>query len=127
MRALRPLRMISRNQGMKLIVNALLESIPNMTNVAIVCCLFLLIFAIVGVDQFKGKFSKCSIEDPEKLAKIFTKEDCLKEGGYWININENFDNVGIGARTLFEMMGTEGWIDVMNNGIDATGVNMQPK
>ena len=98
-----------------------------MTNVAIVCCLFLLIFAIIGVDQFKGKFYKCSIEDSEVLAKIFTKEDCLQQGGDWANINENFDNVAIGVRTLFEMMSTEGWIDVMNNGIDATGVNMQPK
>lgn len=54
LRALRPLRMISRNKGMKLIVNALLSSLPSMTNVTIVCCLFLLIFAIMGVDWFKG-------------------------------------------------------------------------
>jgi hypothetical protein len=46
--------MISRNQGMKLIVNALLSSLPSMTNVTIVCCLFILIFAIIGVNSFKG-------------------------------------------------------------------------
>jgi hypothetical protein len=54
LRALRPLKMISRNPGMKLIVTALLSSLPSMTNVTIVCCLFLLIFAIMGVDLFKG-------------------------------------------------------------------------
>ena len=73
LRALRPLRMISRNKGMKLIVNALLSSIPSMSNVAIVCGLFLLIFAIIGVDQFKGKFDRCSIDDPDILHHIITK------------------------------------------------------
>lgn len=119
--------MISRNKGMKLIVNALLASIPNMTNVAIVCALFLLIFAIMGVDQFKGRFWRCSIEDPDILELIITKEDCLANDGEWINTTENFDNTALGTRTLFEMMSTEGWIDVMNNGIDAVGVDMQPK
>ena len=58
---------------MKLIVNALLSSIPSMSNVAIVCGLFLLIFAIIGVDQFKGKFDRCSIEDDDILHHIITK------------------------------------------------------
>jgi hypothetical protein len=30
-------------------------------------------------------------------------------------------------QTLFEMMTTEGWLDVMYNGIDARGVDLQPK
>ena len=63
LRALRPLRMISRNQGMKLIVNALLSSLPAMTNVTIVCFLFLLIFAIVGVSFFKGAFGSCQLDE----------------------------------------------------------------
>jgi hypothetical protein len=72
LRALRPLRMISRNQGMKLIVNALLSSLPSMTNVTIVCLLFILIFAIIGVNSFKGAFGSCDIEDQELLHEIFT-------------------------------------------------------
>mmetsp|Transcript_26768 Transcript_26768/g.40833 ORF Transcript_26768/g.40833 Transcript_26768/m.40833 type:complete len:160 (+) Transcript_26768:322-801(+) len=121
LRALRPLRMISRNKGMKLIVNALLSSLPSMTNVTIVCILFLLIFAIVGVDSFKGQFSKCSIEDPIILAEknITDITSCLAAGGTWENPKENFDNALIGCRTLFEMMSTEGWIDVMDAGIDS--------
>lgn len=72
LRALRPLRMISRNQGMKLIVNALLSSLPSMTNVTIVCLLFLLIFAIMGVDSYKGTFGFCTA-DEDILAKVVTK------------------------------------------------------
>jgi len=116
--------MISRNQGMKLIVKTLLGSIPSMSNVALVCFLFLLIFAIIGVDSFKGKYARCSIEDDPS---ILTKQDCLDNGGEWYIVKENFDNVINGCRTLFEMMTTEGWMDVMNNGIDHEGIDMQPK
>ena len=65
--------MISRNQGMKLIVNALLSSLPAMSNVVIVCFLFLLIFAIVGVSFFKGAFGRCELDDEELLAKVVTR------------------------------------------------------
>lgn len=61
-RGLRPLRMISRNEGMRLVVNALLSSLPSMANVLLVCGLFILIFAIIGVNMFKGTFSFC--QDP---------------------------------------------------------------
>jgi hypothetical protein len=117
---------------MKLIVNALLSSLPSMTNVTIVCCLFLLIFAIIGVNSFKGRFGDCDIEDAALLEEIFTYEDCLSKGGEWHNPKETFDNSLIGVRTLFEMMSTEGWIDIMNRGLDSVplqknGLPMQPK
>jgi len=115
---------------MKLIVNALLSSLPSMTNVTIVCLLFTLIFAIVGVDMFKGQFARCSIEDPVLLEKIIDRNDCEALGGTWENPHENFDTSLLGCRTLFEMMSTEGWIDVMQAGIDSVspinGVQQQP-
>ena len=89
-----------------------------MTNVTIVCCLFVLIFAIMGVNLFKGTFARCSLEDRDVLAEIDTEADCVAAGGDWILPNEHFDDALVGCRTLFEMMSTEGWIDVMNAGID---------
>ena len=59
LRALRPLRVISRNEGLRLVVNALLASIPSMTNVILVCGLFLMIFAIMGINFFKGQYFSC--------------------------------------------------------------------
>jgi len=62
---------------------------------------------------------------------IFSKSDCLAAGGEWLNPNETFDNTIVATRTLFEMMSTEGWLDVMNRGIDSVGAvdnePMQPK
>lgn len=119
LRALRPLRMISRNQGMKLIVNALLASLPSIMNVTIVCILFILIFAIVGVSFFKGAFGFCSLDDEELMAKVTNQLNCVEYGGEWTNPIENFDNAKRGVMTLIEMMTTEGWIDVMNAGVDS--------
>ena len=78
LRALRPLRVISKDPGMKLVVNALLASIPSMTNVLLVCSLIILIFSIMGVSFFKGAFYSCHV-DPLKpdvvldLVKVITK------------------------------------------------------
>jgi len=122
--------MISRNQGMKLIVNALLASLPSMLNVTIVCFLFLLIFAIVGVSFFKGAFGFCEMEDEELLATVTNRIECEELDGYWNVPTENFDNALKGLLTLLEMMTTEGWIDVMNMGIDSVppdhGIEQQP-
>jgi len=105
---------------MKLIVTSLLSSLPSMTNVTIVCCLFLLIFAIMAVDLFAGSFGHCSLLDAHEINAlgIKTRADCEKNGFKWQLPPENFDNTLLGFRTLFEMMSTEGWIDVMNSGID---------
>lgn len=59
LRALRPLRALSRFEGMKVVVNALIGAIPSIFNVMLVCLIFWLIFSILGVSMFAGKFYKC--------------------------------------------------------------------
>jgi hypothetical protein len=132
-RALRPLRMISRNEGMRLVVNALLASLPSMTNVLLVCSLFILIFSIMGVNFFKGSFYYCDTDYSKDylkeidVSKVKTKQDCLDEGGAWVNQSSNFDNCIDAMSTLFQMTTTEGWVDVMYSGIDSVGIGYQPQ
>ena len=83
LRALRPLRMISRNEGMRLVVNALFASIPSMTNVLIVCLLFIMIFASTGISFFAGKFRYCEVADSE----MFKLSDLIDMG----RIDDKFD------------------------------------
>ncbi|KAI3356207.1 hypothetical protein L3Q82_017458, partial [Scortum barcoo] len=59
LRALRPLRALSRFEGMRVVVNALLGAIPSIFNVLLVCLIFWLIFSIMGVNLFAGKFGYC--------------------------------------------------------------------
>jgi hypothetical protein len=49
LRALRPLRVVSKNEGIKTVVNSLLRSIPALINVLMIIILFLLVFGILGV------------------------------------------------------------------------------
>jgi hypothetical protein len=49
LRALRPLRMVSKNEGMKTIVTSLLKSIPTLLNVLLISMLFYLVFGILNV------------------------------------------------------------------------------
>ena len=63
LRVLRPLRMISRNQGLKIAVNSLINSIPYIGDVIVVSLLFLLLFAILCTNFFKGKFHSCIVNE----------------------------------------------------------------
>uniref|UniRef100_A0A7S1XCD4 Voltage-gated ion channel superfamily n=1 Tax=Tetraselmis chuii TaxID=63592 RepID=A0A7S1XCD4_9CHLO len=65
-RALRPIRMASRAEGMKVVVNALFQSIPPLGNVLLVCLLFFLIFSILFVNLLKGSFYYCQVVCPEQ-------------------------------------------------------------
>ena len=69
LRALRPLRVVSKNEGIKTVVNSLLESIPALLNVLLIVLLFLLVFGILGIQLFKGKLGRCN--DP--LPDIFDR------------------------------------------------------
>lgn len=67
LRALRPLRVINKFPNLRIVVNALFSIFSAVSNVVIVGGLFLLIFAIMGVSFFKGKFFTCE-NLPEDLS-----------------------------------------------------------
>lgn len=49
LRALRPLRVISRAPGLKLVVQTLLYSLRPIGNIVLISCTFIIIFGILGV------------------------------------------------------------------------------
>ncbi|XP_014669599.1 PREDICTED: sodium channel protein 60E-like [Priapulus caudatus] len=105
LRALRPLRAISRWEGMKIVVNALMFAIPSICNVLLVCLVFWLIFSIMGVQFFGGKFFKCLDADGNlfPVSKVDTLQDCLRGNHSWVNSNVNFDNVINGYLALLQV------------------------
>ncbi|GJQ76730.1 hypothetical protein Trydic_g15575 [Trypoxylus dichotomus] len=129
LRALRPLRAISRWQGMRIVVNALMYAIPSIFNVLLVCLVFWLIFSIMGVQFFSGKFYKCIDEEGETLpiTIVNDKWDCYRKNYTWINSKISFDHVGIAYLALFQVATFEGWMEVMADAVDARGVDLQPK
>lgn len=53
------MRLISRNEGLKVAVRALFFAIPNVLKIALIMILFFMIFAVIGVSYFKGKLFYC--------------------------------------------------------------------
>lgn len=44
-----PYRVISRAQGLKLVVETLMSSLKPIGNIVVICCAFFIIFGILGV------------------------------------------------------------------------------
>ncbi|NXF86075.1 SCN5A protein, partial [Eubucco bourcierii] len=134
LRALRPLRALSRFEGMRVVVNALLGAIPSIMNVLLVCLIFWLIFSIMGVNLFAGKFGKCvnlTEENSQLSDSINDKRDCEMYNNtgkiFWVNVKVNFDNVGSGYLALLQVATFKGWMEIMYAAVDSREKNEQPK
>ncbi|XP_071319527.1 sodium channel protein type 4 subunit alpha A isoform X2 [Trachinotus anak] len=134
LRALRPLRALSRFEGMRVVVNALIGAIPSIFNVLLVCLIFWLIFSIMGVNLFAGKFYRCINTTSEELfliTEVNNKSDCMamKEAtqeARWVNVKVNYDNVGKGYLSLLQVATFKGWMDIMYAAVDSREVEEQP-
>ncbi|XP_014912485.1 sodium channel, voltage gated, type VIII, alpha subunit b isoform X3 [Poecilia latipinna] len=135
LRALRPLRALSRFEGMRVVVNALVGAIPSIMNVLLVCLIFWLIFSIMGVNLFAGKYYYCFNETAEAYFlpnDVNNKTQCFEliNSNYtevrWKNVKINFDNVGAGYLALLQVATFKGWMDIMYAAIDSRKVEDQP-
>ncbi|XP_062342064.1 sodium channel protein type 4 subunit alpha B isoform X2 [Osmerus eperlanus] len=135
LRALRPLRALSRFEGMRVVVNALVGAIPSIFNVMLVCLIFWLIFSIMGVNLFAGKFYYCfntTSEEAFRADVVNNKTECLSLVAdnhtevRWMNLKVNFDSVGMGYLSLFQVATFKGWMDIMYGAVDSRNVEDQP-
>uniref|UniRef100_A0A4W4FUA4 Sodium channel protein n=1 Tax=Electrophorus electricus TaxID=8005 RepID=A0A4W4FUA4_ELEEL len=134
LRALRPLRALSRFEGMRVVVNALVGAIPSIFNVMLVCLIFWLIFSIMGVNLFAGKFYYCintTSEEVFLIDEVNNKSDCLtliqaNSDVRWMNTKVNYDNVGMGYLSLLQVSTFKGWMDIMYAAVDSRAIEEQP-
>jgi len=125
LRALRPLRIISKDEGMKTVINSLLRAIPNLFTVSIIYLFTILVFAILGVQLFSGEMSSCSDDS------ISTKAECVgfdSDGNprEWVTPFNNFNNVFFGMITLFELTTFENWNNTIVLLTQTQGVDLGP-
>jgi hypothetical protein len=175
LRTLRPLRMVSRNQGMKIICNALVLSLQAILNVGVVprheyhdrnpeltenltfedlgrlnyyyaeqVLIFVwFMFALIGVQLFKGKLYHCSDAsfpagasrygvlameaNTSGINTIWATEPCtLKYGRKWERDELNFDSLPRALLSLYVFATGEGWPDAMFSAADAIAIDVQP-
>ncbi|XP_022247944.1 muscle calcium channel subunit alpha-1-like isoform X2 [Limulus polyphemus] len=135
LRVLRPLRAINRAKGLKHVVQCVIVAVKTIGNIMLVTFLLNFMFAVIGVQLFKGKFFSCS--DPSKM----TKEEC--EGGFliyqggdisspvleqreWQKNVFNFDDVSQGMLTLCTVSTFEGWPLLLYVAIDSNTEDVGP-
>lgn len=99
---------------LQVVVNALLGAIPSIMNVLLVCLIFWLIFSIMGVNLFAGKYYRCVNTTTGELFDITVvnnKSDCMAllhtNEVRWVNVKVNFDNVGLGYLSLLQVVRTK--------------------
>ncbi|GFR46010.1 hypothetical protein Agub_g7488 [Astrephomene gubernaculifera] len=128
LRALRPLRAANRFDGLRVVVKTLFAVLPSMFNVALVCVLFYVIFAILSVNLFKGKLYSCVDADsgerldPEYLlapGQTLTRQWC--EAGS-VTITNSAHTAALNV-TLPEYNISTAWINPTAN-FDNVGIAM---
>jgi hypothetical protein len=144
LRALRPLRVVSKNEGIKTVVNSLLLSIPALMNVLLIVLLFLMVFGILGIQLFMGKLGDCNNHELDDGTMVKDKSQCngwfkvyINDGdgeiiGWerkkreWIVPYNNYDDIFHSMITFFEISTLEMWPGNMYAAIDTVGLDMVP-
>jgi hypothetical protein len=136
-RILRTFTLISyffKGASINIIIRSIIKSVPSIFNLIILELVFLFAFAVINVSFFRGTFYSCDKSFiPSTFSslgayhdKVVTSTDCLDYGGDWTNSVQNFDHVINGMGLLFQIITTEGWIDIMYKMVDSVGVGLQP-
>ena len=147
LRALRPLRVVRRYPALRLVVSSIFKAGPAIANVLIVMTLFFMIFAIYGSQRWMGMMAACNDPSIESFAECTgdfllvgtgcrmlptptLEKLCILNGDYgmnftrrWESFPANFDHVGNGFLTVFELASGEMWPDIMYYTVDAVAVN----
>ncbi|XP_047540543.1 muscle calcium channel subunit alpha-1 isoform X5 [Vanessa atalanta] len=131
-RVLRPLRAINRAKGLKYVVKCVIVAIKTIGNIMLVTYLLQFMFAVVGVQLFKGKFFRCN--DISKMTKdecqgtylVFENRNYVVRDREWKRNDFHFDNVMKGMLTLFTVSTFEGWPGLLYVSIDSNAEDRGP-
>lgn len=119
---LRPLRVLSRNEGLKVSIQALFVSIPAMLRLMLIVMLFYVIFSVMGINLLKGQIQHCdmtavSLSVEQQIALIKDNFDCENYGGEWASYYKNFDTLPTALMQMYTMSRTVGWAEFMYRAI----------
>lgn len=134
-RVLRPLRAINRAKGLKRVIQCMIVAIKTIGNIVIVTNLLQFMYAVIGVQLFKGALFECT--DPSKNSRDECQGDFIAyddgktykpvvEQREWVNNPFNFDSVPNGMLTLFAVSTFEGWPQMLYKSIDSAGEDEGP-
>jgi hypothetical protein len=119
------------SSGMRVVLKSVSLSIAAMVNVSIVMLMFFVIFGILGVQVFNGRFYRCndpSAVDMESCVGLYydaaTGAPTIRR---WKNGYLNFDNLLNALVSLFVISTLDGYGQAMFDSLDITGIDKQPE
>uniref|UniRef100_A0A182VSR0 Voltage-dependent L-type calcium channel subunit alpha n=1 Tax=Anopheles minimus TaxID=112268 RepID=A0A182VSR0_9DIPT len=135
LRVLRPLRAINRAKGLKHVVQCVIVAVKTIGNIVLVTFLLQFMFAVIGVQLFKGKFFSCSDRSKYEEAECHGTYLVFEDGNVdkpvskereWSNNRFHFDDVQKAMLTLFTVSTFEGWPSLLYVSIDSHTENFGP-
>ncbi|KAJ8345448.1 hypothetical protein SKAU_G00296410 [Synaphobranchus kaupii] len=134
LKIVRTLRIPSRFEGTRLVLNTIFGAVPSFFDVLLACLTLWLIFSIMGVQLFAGKFYYCvNSTSEEYISDVHNKSECMSyifsnfTEVRWVNLKVNFDSVGMGYLSLLLMATFKGWLEIMYAAVDSRWVEDQPE
>lgn len=122
LRVLRPLRTVQRVKGLRLVVEAIMSSIPAVGSVCAIGLAILTILSVLGMQFFLGKMHRCTLTP----TIVMNKSECIAAGGIWRKAKFNFDSFPEAFLSVFIIATGDNWQDIMFETMDAVGVDIQP-
>uniref|UniRef100_A0A183BSL2 Voltage-dependent L-type calcium channel subunit alpha n=1 Tax=Globodera pallida TaxID=36090 RepID=A0A183BSL2_GLOPA len=135
LRVLRPLRAINRAKGLKHVVQCVIVAVKTIGNIMLVTFMLQFMFAIIGVQLFKGTFFYCNdasrMTEPECRGDFITLEDGdttrpVRMTRIWQRADFHFDNVMDAMISLFVVSTFEGWPDLLYVAINSNEEDRGP-
>ena len=107
-RTLRPLRVLSHNPNLKIVIQCLIQSFTGILNVAVVVFMVWLMFAILGMNLMAGKMGYCNFPDNRSYYYVNVTM-CPDLNGIWTIRGVNFDNIFSALSMMFIFSNGENW------------------
>jgi len=145
LRSLRIFRLAAKVSALRTVIAAVVSAVPGIANVALLILFSFVVFGILGVQLFKGKFVSCtdsSIENRVDCVGTFTETTTYYEmvngttvqrsvtetkERRWVHDYFNFNHLGIAVLTLIQQMFSDGWSNVLYSAMDARSYEQAKK
>lgn len=126
LRAIKPLRLISRNEGLRLALKTMMKAAPSLLQLMLILFIFFVLFGIFMVNVMKGSFHTCRLQGVGTLEEVIHKWDCLNFGGVWDMSQRHFDRFLTSIQSFYDITigHTQRLVWTM---ADHVSMDMQPK
>ncbi|KAK6465528.1 Ion transport protein-domain-containing protein [Scheffersomyces coipomensis] len=133
LKALRALRLLTISDTAKSTFhNTLISGFGKIINAAVISLCLLFPFSIWGLNIFEGRLGYC-IDGSSQLKDCYNEYNAtylnwdIVSPNVYTNPLLQFDDFGTSFVSLFEIISLEGWVDLLSNLMNSTGVGTVPE